>query len=134
MTNPMKEKSIQSQSTSLLPRISSYYTNRTVDTRTIAGDINININSNNSSKWIEHVCKFINLLSTVLYSCYPFVIMIACSLFLFSIWYHHISTASAVGVGLFLLKIIVLDLFLFKMGKIQNWPNKVSQNKNKINQ
>jgi hypothetical protein len=37
---------------------------------------------------------------------------------------------SAVAFGLFLLKIILLDLFLFKMGKIQNWPKKVS----KINQ
>jgi hypothetical protein len=38
-----------------------------------------------------------------------------------------IVTAS--GFGLFHLKIPVLHLFLFKMGKIQNWPNKVSQHK-----
>jgi hypothetical protein len=29
-------------------------------------------------------------------------------------------------------KILVLDLFLYKMGKIQNWPNKVSQKINVV--
>jgi hypothetical protein len=36
---------------------------------------------------------------------------------------------SAVAFGLLLLKILVLDFHLFKMGKIQNWPNKVSKEK-----
>jgi hypothetical protein len=39
---------------------------------------------------------------------------------------------SAVAFGLFLLKILVLDIFLFKMGKIRNWPNKVSQKINVV--
>jgi hypothetical protein len=41
---------------------------------------------------------------------------------------HDIIIASAVvGFVLFLLKVFVFDLFLFKIGKIQNWPKKVSR-------
>jgi hypothetical protein len=110
MTKPeLKEKLIRSP-TSLPPRISSYYG------PIIAGD---NI-GNNNNKWNEFICKFIHALSTIIQFCSPLVITVA--------WLSYDSVIfSAVAFGLLLLKILVLDFHLFKMGKIQNWPNKVSR-------
>jgi hypothetical protein len=103
MTKPeLKEKLIRSP-TSLPPRISSYYG------PIIAGDNN----GNNNDKWIH-------ALSTIIQFCSPLVITVA--------WLSYDSVIfSAVAFGLLLLKILVLDFHLFKMGKIQNWPNKVSR-------
>jgi hypothetical protein len=53
-----------------------------------------------------------------MYYCSPIVIIIAV---------YDFKIASIVGFGLFLFKVLVLDLFLFKMGKIRNWPEKVSK-------
>jgi hypothetical protein len=77
----------------------------------------ISISSSNN-EYIEYICKCIDLLSTVMYYCSPIVIIIAV---------YDFKIASIVGFGLFLFKVLVLDLFLFKMGKIRNWPEKVSK-------
>jgi hypothetical protein len=46
-----------------------------------------------------------------------------------AILYDSIVVSAAVTFGLFLLKILVLNIVLYKMGKIQNWPKKVSRKK-----
>jgi hypothetical protein len=89
---------------------------RTSSSGTIAAGGN---NSNNNNKWIECICKFIHVLSTIIQFCSPVVIIVALL--------YDSMIVTAVTFGLYLLKILVLDLFLFKMGKIQNWPNKVSK-------
>jgi hypothetical protein len=77
-------------------------------------------NSNNNDKWIECMWKFIHILSTIIHFCSPVVIIVA-------LLSYDSVIVIAVAFGLCLLKILVLDLYLFKMGKIQNWPNKVSK-------
>jgi hypothetical protein len=96
---------------SLPKRISSYNGNHIAVVDTASGN-----NSNNNDKWTECICKFIHVLSTII----PVVITVA-------LLSYDSMIVTAVAFGLMLLKILVLDLFLFKMGKIQNWPNKVSK-------
>jgi ABC-type multidrug transport system fused ATPase/permease subunit len=114
-TTPLQGKLIRSR-TSLPPRISSSYDGNHIEVDTASGN-----NSNNNNKWIECICKFIHVLSTIIQFCYPLVIIIAASLL------YDSMIVIAVAFGLVLFKILVLDFYLFKMGKIQNWPNKVSK-------
>jgi hypothetical protein len=101
---------------SLPKRISSYNGNHIAVVDTASGN-----NSNNNDKWTECICKFIHVLSTIIHQfCSPVVITVA-------LLSYDSMIVTAVAFGLLLLKILVLDLFLFKMGKIQNWPNKVSK-------
>jgi hypothetical protein len=100
---------------SLPKRISSYNGNHIAVVDTASGN-----NSNNNDKWIECMCKFIHILSTIIQFCSPVVIIVA-------LLSYDSVIVIAVAFGLCLLKILVLDLYLFKMGKIQNWPNKVSK-------
>jgi hypothetical protein len=75
---------------------------------------------NNSSNNNNNKCniEFIHGLSTIIQFCYPLIIIIVALLS------YDLIIVTAVTFGLFLLlKILVLDLILFKMGKIQNWPN-----------
>ena len=109
-TKALQQKLIHSR-TSLPPRISS-------------GPIAGGNNCSNNNKWNKYICKFIHDLSTIIQFCSPLLIMMA-------ILYDSIIVP-AVAFGLFLLKILVLDIFLFKMGKIRNWPNKVSQKINVV--
>jgi hypothetical protein len=135
----LQEKLIRSR-TSLPPRISSYNKSRIVEDGSSRGTTRNTIRGNNCSskknelyyrynKWIKnevyYFCKFIDFLSTAIYFGYLFpIIMMAIS--------HDSFPASILGFELLhLLKILVLDLILFKMGYIQNWPNnKVSQKNN----
>jgi hypothetical protein len=111
MMTPLQDKFISSYANQLDDIVLEDGSSGTTRTTTISGGSN--------NKWNEFICKFIRLLSTIIQ--YPLVIII-----MMAIFYDKIIV-SAVGSGLFLLKILVLDLFLFKMGKIQNWPNKVSK-------
>ena len=115
MTKQLREKLIPRR-TSLLPRISSSYDENHIE---VVDTANGN-NRKNNIKWIEYICKFIHVLSTIIQFCSPVVITVASLL-------YDSMIVTAVAFGLLLLKILVLDLFLFKMGKIQNWPNKVSK-------
>jgi hypothetical protein len=110
MTKQLREKLIPSRISSP-PRISSSYDGNHIEVDTASGN-----NSNNNDKWTECICKFIHVLSTII----PVVITVA-------LLSYDSMIVTAVAFGLMLLKILVLDLFLFKMGKIQNWPNKVSK-------
>jgi hypothetical protein len=118
MTKQLREKLIPRR-TSLLPRISSSYDGNHIE---VVDTANGNNRKNNNDKWIEYMCKFIHILSTIIQVCSPVVIIVALL--------YDSMIVTAVEFGLLLLKILVLDLFLFKMGKIQNWPNKVSKKKN----
>jgi hypothetical protein len=64
-----------------------------------------------------------DILSTIIQFSYPLVII------MMALMSYDSISVTAVAFGLCLLKILVLDHFLFKMGKIQNWPNKVSKNR-----
>jgi hypothetical protein len=76
-----------------------------------------------SNKWNQLKYKIIHLLLIIIYYCSPLVMMIAIST-------NDCKIASIiVGLGVFLSKIFVLDLFLYKMGNTQNWPKKVSEKK-----
>lgn len=69
----------------------------------------------------EYICKFIRILSTLCYLCSSFIVMLEI---------YGLKIAPILGFGLFLFKIFVLDLILFKMGrkKIQeDWPRTVSR-------
>jgi ABC-type multidrug transport system fused ATPase/permease subunit len=116
MTKQLREKLIPRR-TSLLPRISSSYDENHIE---VVDTANGN-NRKNSIKLIECICKFIHILSTIILFSYPLVIIIAASLL------YDSMIVIAVAFGLVLFKILVLDFYLFKMGKIQNWPNKVSK-------
>jgi hypothetical protein len=132
----LKEKLVRSRS-SLPPRISSYSKSRIVEDGSSHGTTRNTTRGNNCSsnknklyyrynKWINkelyYICKFIHFLSAAIYFCYPFPIIMIAVL-------YDLITASIVGFQLLLLKIFILDLFLFKVGNIQNWPNnKVSRN------
>jgi len=115
MTKQLREKLIPRR-TSLLPRISSSYDENHIE---VVDTANGN-NRKNSIKLIECICKFIHILSTIIQFSYPLVII------MMALMSYDSISVTAVAFGLLLLKILVLDLFLFKMGKIQNWPNKVS--------
>jgi ABC-type multidrug transport system fused ATPase/permease subunit len=115
MTKQLREKLIPRR-TSLLPRISSSYDGNHIE---VVDTANGN-NRKNNIKWIEYICKFIHVLSTIIQFCSPVVIIVA-------LLSYDSVIVIAVAFGLCLLKILVLDLYLFKMGKIQNWPNKVSK-------
>jgi hypothetical protein len=110
MTKPLQEKLIQH---SLL------------DDDIIVEDVSSGTtaaSSGSSNICIEYICNFIHLLSNVIFYCSPLITIMSV--------YYNFKIASFVGFGLFVFKVLVLDLFLFKMGKIQNWPKKVSE-KNK---
>jgi hypothetical protein len=97
------------------------------DDRSSSGNSsNNNNNSSDTNKWIEFICKFIHVLSTIIKFCFPLIITIAI------LSYDSYVICAIVGFGLVISKILVLDLFLYKMGKIQNWPNKVSQKINVV--
>jgi hypothetical protein len=134
MTPLLQDKFISSSYTNQLDYIAledrSSGTTRTTTTTTTSGSSSSNkctTTSGNSSsnKWNEYICKFVQLLSTIIHFCSPLVLDL-----MMAILYDPIIV-SAVGSGLFLFKILLLDLFLFKIGKIQNWPNKVSKEINK---
>ena len=116
MTKQLREKLIPRR-TSLLPRISSSYDENHIE---VVDTANGN-NRKNSIKLIECICKFIHILSTIIQFSYPLVII------MMALMSYDSISVTAVAFGLCLLKILVLDLYLFKMGKIQNWPNKVSK-------
>ena len=102
MTLPLQQK--------LIDRSSSSSSSSGTNTAT---RYNNSSNNNNNKCSIE----FIHGLSTIIQFCYPLIIIVA-------VLYNHSIIVTAVTFGLFLLlKILVLDLILFKMGKIQNWPN-----------
>jgi hypothetical protein len=109
MTKALQQKLIRSR-TSLPPRISS-------------GPIAGGNKGNNNIKWNEYICKFILDLSTIIQCCYPLITI------MMAILSYDLIIVTDVLFGLFLLKTLVLDLFLFKMGNIQNWPKKGSQEK-----
>jgi hypothetical protein len=69
------------------------------------------------SKCKEYICEFIYILSTFCYLCSPPIVMLEI---------YNLKIAPILGFGLFLIKIFVLDLILFHMGKIQYWPITVS--------
>jgi hypothetical protein len=71
------------------------------------------------------MCKFIHILSTIIQFCSPVVIIVA-------LLSYDSVIVIAVAFGLVLFKILALDFYLFKMGKIQNWPNKVSKKKSML--
>jgi hypothetical protein len=112
--------------------ISSYDSNQlddiaVDDDRSSSGNSsNNNNNSSDTNKWIGFICKFIYVLSTIIKFCFPLIITIAI------LSYDSYVIGAIVGFGLVISKILVLDLFLYKMGKIQNWPNKVSQKINVV--
>jgi hypothetical protein len=88
---------------SSLPRISSYDTTTNVE---------------DGSKCSEYICKFIHIFSNFCYLCSLPVLMMEI---------NNFKMVPILGFGLFLFKILVLDLFLFIMGKIKYWPNTVSR-------
>jgi ABC-type multidrug transport system fused ATPase/permease subunit len=120
MTKQLREKLIPRR-TSLLPRISSSYDGNHIE---VVDTANGN-NRKNNIKWIECMCKFIHILSTIIQFCSPVVIIVA-------LLSYDSVIVIAVAFGLVLFKILALDFYLFKMGKIQNWPNKVSKKKSML--
>ena len=113
--------------------ISSYDSNQlddiaVDDDRSSSGNSSNNNCNNNSSdnKLIEFICKFIHVFSTIIKFCFPLIITIAI------LSYDSYVIGAIVGFGLVSSKILVLDLFLYKMRKIQSWPNKVSQKINVV--
>jgi hypothetical protein len=103
-TKKHRSKRIRRHNISSPPRISSYD-----DTTT---------NVEDGSKYSECICKFIHILSNLCYLCSLSVVMMEI---------NNYKKAPILGFGLFLFKMLVLDLYLFIMGKILYWPTVVSQ-------
>jgi hypothetical protein len=82
-------------------------------------DTTTNVEGGGGSKCKDFICKFIHILSTFCYFCAPPILMMEI---------YNLKSAPILGFGLFLFKIFVLDLFLFNMGKIRDWPKTVSAN------
>jgi hypothetical protein len=122
-TKLLQEKCIRSR-TFLPERISSYSNHIAIDTINVLDAISITTSTassgsnSGSNKCIANICRCIHLLSTMIYFCSPLVLIREI---------YDSKIASIATLGLMILKIFVLDLFLYKMGKIQNWLKKVSE-------